>query len=84
MVLNKTMVTTNLWSRSSARRDVGSAAEVSVNRKRTCPGSDAPDAVNPKERVHQALAGIRGEVTATLPGTLTCNAGAQVSNKVSD
>lgn len=76
MVLNKTMVmvTTNLWSRSSARRDVGSAAEVSVNRKRMCPGCGAPDAVNPKDRVHQALAGMRGEVMAALPGTLTCNA----------
>ena len=47
--------------------------EVNVNRKRTCPGCDAPDAVNPKDRVHQALAGMREEVTATLPGTLTCN-----------
>lgn len=73
MVLNKTMVTINLWSRSLSRRDAGSAAEVNVNRKRTCPGCDAPDAVNPKDRVHQALAGMREEVTATLPGTLTCN-----------
>lgn len=53
LVLNKTMVTTNLWIRSLTRRDAGSAAEVSVNRKRMCPGYDAPDAVNPKDRVHQ-------------------------------
>ena len=73
MVLNKTMVTINLWSRSLSRRDAESAAEVNVIRKRTCPGCDAPDAVNPKGRVHQALAGMREEVTAAQPGTLTCN-----------
>lgn len=62
------MVTTHLWSRSLTKRDAGSAAEVSVNRKRTCPGYDAPDAVNPKDRVHQALAGMREEVTAHVQG----------------
>lgn len=78
------MVTTRLWSRSLTKRDAGSAAEVSVNRKRTCPGYDAPDAVNPKDRVHQALAGMREEVTGTRPRTLMCNARAQVNNKGSD
>ena len=68
MVLNKTMVTINLWSRSLSRRDAESAAEVNVIRKRTCPGCDTPDAVNPKDRVHQ-----KEEVMAALPGTLTCN-----------
>lgn len=52
----------------------GREAEMSVNMKMTLPDCGAPEAINPKDRVCQAIAGRRKEDAARWPGTWACNA----------